>query len=218
MASFADLQNHFDDLIRKGLEGSVFAKRLVDADPEIEKLKDATGLLALPPGYEDVGNLTKEQGVQWTREIDSSDTTSLGKSEPTRRDIVSDVTGLQFTMQESKKAVFEMYDGIDLSAVKQDEFGNVSWDKPDRAASIRYRLFALFKDGDGADAIYFAKWLPRAEVTDRGEQSWNENNEVQYPVTITSYVDKAVGTSMRTLWAGPAEKMTAMGFPVASAA
>ena len=32
---------------------------------------------------------------------------------------------------------------------------------------------------------------------------------------LLAYVDKAVGTSMRTLWAGPAEKLTAMGFPIA---
>lgn len=213
MPSFSDLQNHFDELIRKGLEGSIFAKRLADADSPIEKLKDASGLLALPPGYEDVGNLTKDQGAQWTRNIDSSETMSLGKSEPTRRDITSDVTGLQFTMQESRKSVFELYDGIDLSGVTQDANGNVSWDKADRPASIYYRMFALFKDGDGADAIYFAKWLPRAQVVDRGEQSWNEQNEIQYPVTITAYNDRSVGTSMRTLWAGPAAKMTAMGFP-----
>lgn len=216
MPSFAALQNHFDDLIRKGLEGSVFAKRYNDADAEIETLKDASGLLALPPGYEDVGNLTKDQGVNWTRSVDTSETTSLGKSEPTRVDIVSDVTGLQFTMQESRKAVFELYDGIDLSGIKQDQYGNVSWDKADRPAAIYYRMFALFKDGDGVDAIYFAKWLPRTQVTDRGEQAWNENDEVQYPVTLTAYNDKTVGTSMRTLWAGPAAKMTAMGFPVAA--
>lgn len=214
MPSFADLQEHFDDLIRKGLEGSVFAKRSVDSDPEITALKDATGLLALPTGYTDVGNLTKDQGVAWTRDISTSDTTSLGKSEPTRRDVVSDVSGLQFTMQESRKAVFELYEGIDLTDVTQDANGNVSWDKADRPANIYYRMFALFKDGDGADAIYFAKWLPRAQVMERGEQSWNENNEIQYPVTITAYVDSTVGTSMRTLWAGPAAKMTAMGFPV----
>lgn len=214
MPSFNDLQSHFDELIRKGLEGSIFAKRMADADDPIEKLKDATGLLALPPGYEDVGNLTKDQGAQWTRDIDSSETMSLGKSEPTRRDIVSDVTGLQFTMQESKKTVFELYDGIDLTGVVQDAQGNVSWDKADRPASIYYRMFALFKDGDGADAIYFAKWLPRAQVVDRGEQSWNEQNEIQYPVTITAYNDRNVGTSMRTLWAGPAARMTSMGFPV----
>lgn len=216
MPAFADLQQHFDDLIRKGLEGSVFAKRFADADEEITVLKDATGLLAIPPGYEDVGNLTKDQGLNWTREIDASETMSLGKSEPTRRDIVSDVTGLQFTMQESKKSVFELYDGIDLTGIVQDANGNVSWDKADRPASIYYRMFALFKDGDGADAIYFAKWLPRSQVVDRGEQNWNENDEVQYPVTITAYVDRTVGTSMRTLWAGPADKMTAMGFPVAT--
>lgn len=216
MPTFAELQSHFQDLIRKGLEGSIFVKRFEDADEEIVALKDGTGLLAVPTGYEDVGYLTKDQGAQWTRSVDTSDTTSLGASEPTRRDIVSDVSGLQFTMQESKRAVFELYDGQDLSAIEQDANGNVTWDKPDRPANIYYRAFALFKDGDGADAVYFAKWGPRMQVTDRGEQSWNENSEIVYPVTLTAYVDQAVGTSMRTLWAGPAATLTKMGFPVAT--
>jgi hypothetical protein len=213
--TFNDLQTRFQELIRKGLEGSVFVKRYVDGDDEITTLKDATGLLALPTGYTDVGYLTKDQGVQWTRDVGTSDVESHGAAEPTRRDITSDVTGLQFTMQESKRQVFELYDGQDLGGVTQDANGNVSWDKPDRPASIYYRALVLFKDGDGADAVYFAKWLPRAQVTDRGEQSWNENDELQYPVTLTAFNDGTVGSSARTLWAGPAATLTKMGFATA---
>jgi hypothetical protein len=325
MPSFADLQNHFDELIRKGLQGSVFVAPMTVTDA-ITALVDANGLLALPPGYTDVGRITKGDGVSWTRDVSSSDTESLGASQPTRRDITSDVTGLQFTMQESKRAVFELHEGQDLSAVTQSagpaapgvnevqtvtisggptggtitltfdgqttadiaynataatvesalealstigydnvtvtgvaggpwtvEFvndlgktnvsqmaatsaltggtspsvavstttqgsadsaytSNVVWDKPDRPASIYYRTLALFKDGEGADAIYFAKWLPRAQVTDRGEQAWNEDSEIQYPVTLTAFVDRTAGTSVRTLWGGPGSRMTDMGF------
>jgi len=216
MPSFTDLQNHMDSLIRKGLQGSVFVKPFETGDTPIATLTDATGLLAVPTGYTDVGRLTKDQGANWTRDIETNDTMSLGASQPTRRDITSDVTGLAFTMQESKRAVFELHEGVDLSAVTADAQGNVSWDKPDRPRQDRYRVFVLFKDGEGADSIYFAKWGPSMQVTDRGEQAWNEGNEVQYPVTLTAFNDSTVGTALRTLWAGPVDRITTdMGFTAA---
>lgn len=215
MATFSDLQDHMQELIRKGLEGSFFVKRWASGDSEITAIKDATGLLAVPTGYEDVGYITKDQGASWTRDVNTEDVESLGAAEPTRRDVTSDVTGLQVTMQESKRAVFELYDGQDLAGVTQDANGNVTWDKPDRPASIYYRGLALFKDGDGADAIYFARWLPRFQITDRAEQAWNEGTEVQYGITCTAFVDSTVGTSMRTFWAGPTATLTTMGFATA---
>lgn len=214
MPTFDSLQNHADSLIRKGLQGSIFVAPSSSTD-EIATLKDATGLLALPAGYTDVGRITKDQGASWTRDVETSDVTSLGSASPTRTDIVSVTSGLSFTMQESKRQVFELHNGQDLSAVTYDANGNLSWDSPDRPADIYYRVLALFKDGEGVDAIYFAKWLPRAKVTDTGEQSWNEQNELQYPVTMTAFVDDTAGTAMRTLWAGSAERLAAMGFTAA---
>lgn len=216
MPQLAEIQEKFQDLIRKGLQGSFFVKRHVEGDPEITALVDAAGLLALPPGYTDVGYLTKDQGLEWTRDVSTSDVESHGAAEPTRRDVVTDVSGLQFTMQESKRQVFELYEGVDLSTVTHDANGNVTWDKPDRPASIYYRGFALFKDGEGVDATYFAKWLPRFGVTDRGSQSWNENDELQYPVTLTAFTDGEVGTSVRNLWAGPTARIERMGFAAAT--
>lgn len=215
MPTLEELQTRQRDLIRKGLIGSVFAKRRATGDAEISTLVDATGLLALPPGYTDLGYITKDQGVSWSRDVDTSDVMSLGAVEPTRRDITSDVVGLELTAQESKATVIGMHEGLDLSAVTYDANGNVSYDKPDRPTTLRYRVFVLFKDGEGADAVYFAKWLPNAQVTDRGEQSWNEDDEVQYPLTLTAYVDDVVGTSVRNLWAGPTALMTSMGFTAA---
>jgi hypothetical protein len=216
MPTFDDLQTRYQDLIRKGLQGSVFVKRYVEGDAEITALTDATGLLAIPTGYTDVGFLTKDQGVEWTRDVSTSDVESHGSAEPTRRDVTGDVSGLQFTMQESGRQAFELYEGQDLGGVTYDANGNVSWDKPDRPASIYYRVFVLFKDGDGVDAKYFAKWLPRAQVTDRGSQSWNENDELQYAVTLTAFNDPEVGTSQRTLWSAPATTLGRMGFTAAT--
>ena len=215
MPSLADLQSFVDENIRKGLSGAIFVAPMSVTD-EITALRDATGLLALPSGYTDVGRITKDQGASWTREVSTSDTMSLGASQPTRVDITADVTGLAFTMQESKRQVFELHEGLDLSAVQYDTNGNVSWDKPDRPRQDYYRVLALFKDGDGVDAVYFAKWCPRMRVTDRGEQSWNEENELQYPVTMQAFEDEDFGTSVRSLWAGPTDRLAAMGFTAAA--
>src|SRR5699024_11686267 len=90
MASFADMQEHATQLIRKGLTGSVFVAPY-SSDVEIEELLDTDGsLLALPTDYTDVGVITKDQGVSWSRDVDFEDVESLGYAEPTRRDVRSE--------------------------------------------------------------------------------------------------------------------------------
>lgn len=215
MATLAELQKQADELIRKGLEGSVFVAPYSE-NTEITELMDADGgLIALPEGYEDVGLITKDQGVSWSREVETADVESLGRAEPTRRDVTSDVTGLEFTMQEMKALTLELYEGVSLADAVAEAAGthsNVTFDKPDRPASIYYRALALFKDGEGADAFYFAKWLPRVQVTDRSEQSWNEGDEVQFGVTVTAFNDSDFGTAVRTLLGVPASMVEKMGF------
>jgi len=216
MASLADMQEHATQLIRKGLTGSVFVAPY-SSDDEIDKLLDTDGsLLALPADYTDVGVISKDQGVSWSRDVDFADVESLGYAEPTRRDVISDVTGIEFTMQETKAKALELYEGVSLDDVvgtaAGDDHMNITFDKPDRPAALYYRVLALFKDGEGADAFYFAKWLPRCSVTDRSEQSWQEGEEVQYGVTMTAFNDPVVGTAVRTLLGVPDTAGTLMGF------
>lgn len=214
MATLKELQQHAQSLIRKGLQGSLFVAPS-SVDDEITALWDTDGLIPPPTGYVDVGLITKEQGLTWSRDVSTEDVESLGYAEPTRRDIISDVTGLQVTMQETKAQTLELYEGVDLSAVVAAQAGdmsNISFDKPDLPASIYYRAFALFRDGHGADAFYFAKWLPRVQVTDRSEQAWLPGTEVQYGVTFSAFVDENFGTACRTLMAVPTSRIEAMGF------
>lgn len=215
MPTFDELNTTNSALIRKGLTGLVAVKGYVSGDPEVAKLKDASGLLALPTGYEPVGLITKGDGVTWSRDVSTSDTESLGFAQPTRRDITSDVTGLQFTAQESSLVTLGLHEGLDLAGTTYDADGNVSWDAPDRPANLYYRALVLFKDGEGVDAHYFAKWLPRVQVTDRGEVAWQEETEAQYAITMTAFVDPEVGTSARTLWASSTANLDAMGFTAA---
>lgn len=221
MATFNEAKGHNPSNIRKILEMAIFIKPWAAADTAITKVWGGTTAgLTIPAGYLPVGVVTKADGATWTRDQESSDVESFGYAEPTRRDIVNDVSGLAFTMQESKKTAMELFHGLDLSSVTVDSApngGSFYFDKASRPAQRKYRVLALGKDGDGPDAIYLARWLPNAQVTENGEQSWSEGDEIKYPATFTAYTDTAFGTSFREIWGGPGLKHADMGFPVPSA-
>lgn len=212
MVTFTEAKGHLGSNIRKILEQAIFIKPVEDDDVAIDKIYTTAGGLTIPAGYMPVGMITKDDGASWSRDQESSDVTSYGYAEPVRRDIVSDITGLSFTMQESKKLSMEMFHGLDLSAITTDADGNFFFDKASRPAQRKYRVLALGKDGDGPDAIYVARWLPNAQVTENGEQAWSEGDEVKYPATLTAYTDSQFGTSFREIWGGPGLDHAAMGF------
>lgn len=212
VASFDSIRDTNTRLIRKALAGVVFVKRYEPEDDPITQIYTTAAGLIIPPGYIDVGAISKSAAVRFARETSNSDVESWGFGEPTRRDIVRDVTTMQFTMQESKKQVFELYNSVDLSQVTADEDGNVIVDKPSRPQRLDWRAFTLSKDGDGPDSIYFLKWLPNAQVTSIEDQSWSEDSEVSYTVTMTGYEDPALKTAVREVWGGPGLDAAAMGF------
>ena len=217
MATFNDIKGHNPKNIRKILEMAIFVKRYDDADEEITSIWNGTGLV-LPAGYESVGLTTKSDGATWQRDQEVSDVTSHGYSEPTRRDILSDQTGLNFTAQEAKRTTLELDKGVDLSGVEPDAKGNLVIDKPSRPQPLYWRILAIGKDGDGPDAIYVVRWLPRAQVTENAEQNWSEESELTFPSTFSAYTDPDVGTSMREIWAGPGLDHVEMGFPAPAGA
>ena len=94
-----------------------------------------------------------------------------------------------------------------------DAQGNFYFDRGSRPVSRKWRVLAIGKDGDGPNAIYVAKWLPKAQVTENGEQAWTEGDEVKYPATLTGKTDEQFGTSYREIWGGPGVDHAAMGFP-----
>lgn len=212
--TFAQIKGHNRSNIRKILELAIFVRPWSADSVPVESIWDGTGLV-LPAGFQSVGLTSKDDGATWSREQETSDTMSHGYGAPTRRDITSDVSGLAFTMQETKRQSLELYHGVDLSTVVPDTNGNIVIDKPSRPAQPRYEALALGKDGDGPDAVYVARFLPDAQITENPEQSWTEADEVRYPATFTAYVHEGWGTSMREIWGGPGLDAEAMGFAAA---
>lgn len=162
---------------------------------------------ALPTGFSDVGFLDKEAGATWSREIENSDVLAVGVTEPVRRDVTSDVSGLTFTALESKKLTFELAHNVDLSAVTPDATtGEISYAQATQPATKYYRLIAIGVDGAGADAFYMARLMPRVAVTEVAEQAWNDGQAMTYGITVTAFKDPTAGYAIKHLWGGPGWK------------
>lgn len=217
--TYDQLKKKQSDLIRKALEGSIFIADHTADLPTALTSGAGGNLLALPPGYEDIGWVDKGDGATWSRSVDTSEVNSWGAVEPTRTDITKQTDGLKFTAQETKRKTLELYEGINLAGVTPDATsGEVRFDRPSRPATRYFRAFGLFVDGVGADAIYVAKLAPKATVTDTGEQKWADGDDpVGYDVTLTAKYDDDAKTAMRFFFGGPGWKalLADMGFTTA---
>lgn len=175
----------------------------------------AIDLLALPSGYADIGLVRKEDGYSWGNEWEMAETSSHGYADPTRRDILSNVSTVGFTAQETKRRVLELFHNVDLSTVVPTATsGEVRFDKPLSMTTRYYRALFVGRDGIGTSAIYMGVLYPRAMVSETGEQSGSEETELAYPLTLTATPDSSAGTSVRYLFGGPGWKslLSSMGF------
>jgi hypothetical protein len=212
IGTLADRQSK---LIRKAQDAVVFAgPSTATAITAITTGAGAT-LVALPAGYVTLGHHTEDDGINWSREVDTADVRSHGSAEPTRRDITSDVTGLVVLAQESKMNTMEMYHNVDLSTVTPDATtSEIGFNRSSQPATRYYRLLALASDGGGADEIYFARFCPRASISEYADQPWTKGDELRWPLTFTAFVDDTLGYSIREMWGGPgiAALIDDMGF------
>lgn len=202
--TFDALQKKQVELIRKPLAGAVMLAPITADLPASLTTGATSDLATLPAGYKDLGLITKSDGLSWSRSVDVAETTSWGFADATRRDITSDVTTLQLTAQETNIQTLGLYHNVDMSTVTPDATTKeVAFSQPLRAASRYYRVFAISVDGVGADAIYIGRLLPRAMVSDIGDQAWTDADELAYQVTLTATPDTTAGYSVRHFFAGP---------------
>lgn len=212
VTTFDSIRGHNTKLIRKALAGVVFAKRYAAEDEPITQVYKKTTGLVIPAGYKSVGVTSKSAAAKFARDTETAEVESWGYGDPTRQDLTKDVTSLQFTMQESKRLSFELYNSVDLSGVKADANGNIVMDKPTTPQSLDWRIFTLSRDGDGPNAIYFLKWLPNCRVTGVEDQELSDGSELAYTVTVTGFTDPTELTAVREVWGGPGLDITGMGF------
>ena len=145
----------------------------------------------LPTGYVDVGMIEKKNAVTWSRKVTTTDVMTWGDIYAGRRDITKDDSQLKFTMLKTKRQTLALYYSIDLSDVEPDaDSGEVGFAQPARPDNIFYRVFGLFADGVGDDAIYVGRFYPRASVTDMNDQKWDDDADpLLWDVAMSAVTD-----------------------------
>mgnify|MGYP006208388529 CR=1 FL=1 len=214
MANFAALATKQNELIRKALDASMFVAPF-SADAIVDLTGSDSTLAALPTGYVD-GGLMTDEGIRFGREVESSDITSMGRVEPTRSDVESDVGTMQVDFQELNVTTIGLYTGADMSTITPDPVtGEIQIPKPARPTVRYYRLLALAVDEIEEGEIYVAKFFPRARITSWAEQAWQKGDTaIQWGMTFQAYVDEALGYSEMPIFGGPGwqAQLAAMGF------
>lgn len=214
MPSYDDLSELKTELIRKTIGGSVFVAEATAA--AITTLTSATGtapnqvisLTALDPAYSDLGYLT-DDGAQFSTETTESQITSFQSATATRSDITGETSTMTVTAQETKLMTLGLYTGAAMSGIIAAALtGEVKISKPERPSSRFYRVLALAIDETENGDIYIARYLPRAKVTGKGEQSYSKTDQaLVWPVTFTGFKDSAghrrAALLRRTRLAGP---------------
>lgn len=184
----------------------------LSADP-ISTLMDKSDvgkLAALPAKYVPLGLIKKDDGIEFSRDTDTSDVESLGYAAPTRKDIIKDDASLKFTLQENTKLAEQLYNGIDLTSITPDETtGEVSFANPTTPATMYYRFFIVGRDGSG-DQEYFKAWyVPRGQISEVDSLSFSAEDEHAYNLTLTATPDPKEKFAVKTLLGGTGFKANA---------
>lgn len=217
--TYKDVAAKQDQLIRKALEGSVFIGAAT-ATAVTSLTVDSTGapgtptLAALPVGYTDLG-WTDDTGATFSNAVTTSDVTSWGSVEPTRRDITADLSTMHVVCQETKLATISAFTGVAPAAITADATtAEVGIAKPTRPTTVYHRLLVLGVDQGDAGEIYVAQFWPRAALTDKGDQVLaGAGSEYAWDTTWTAFQDPALGYAVKWLFGGPGWQAlkTAMG-------
>ena len=218
MATFEDLREAKGALIRKALGGFIVVAPM-DVDVPDKFVDVDGGLIDLKAlGYQKLGWLTKGDGINFSRDVEQQETESFGALEPTRIDFTKDVTSAAFRCQETNKQVLEMYYNLDLSGVTADANNEFSFENEAQPSTIYRRMIYIAKDGNGDDAKYIIKTMPKAIVSEVQEQAWSSESELSYGLTVKATSDDDLGFSVRHSFGGPGfgALLEDMGFAAAA--
>lgn len=219
VATFEQIASWNKDLLLKPLKGAILLAPMSTAIPAAFTAGASAAFQSLE-GYASLGLIDKANGPQFRPEQQLSETESWGALEPTRTDIVKRDMSVGFTAQEFKRPVLELVSGRSLADVQADAVTKeLSWTEPVSPDTIHYRVIFLFVDGAGAREKWLLRIMPRANVTEVGQQQWNAEQVASWPITVKATLDDKLGYSMRNVLCGPgvADLVIPMGFTIATA-
>lgn len=202
-ATFEQIAAWKPSLIRRANKGFVLYAPMSVSIPAAFTSGVSAEFQALP-NFTSLGMFGKDGAPTWRPEVTSNDVEAWGALEPPRTDIISRKMTVSATALETKRVTLEQYSGVDLSTVEPDATTKeIQWADP-TAPETRYgRLIFGMVDGSGADQIIILRVLPRAAVTEMGEQSWAQEQALSYNLTWSAKIDEDLGYSLKNVICGP---------------
>lgn len=205
MADYTSIAHRQATLIRKALQGSVFIAPYSTSAITSITTGASMDIAPLPDGYTDVGMIDKKNAVTWASKVTTQEVTTWGDVYSSRTDITKIEASLKFSALETNITTLELYLGQSLSSIPlAATTKELQVPLPTRPAPIPYRVLGLFQDGVGDNAIYVARFYPRAFVTDIADQKWDDDADaLSWDITMTAQMDSTIGTTCVHFFGGP---------------
>ncbi|MEV4127152.1 IPT/TIG domain-containing protein [Nocardia sp. NPDC049707] len=217
--TYEQVANWHSELIRRPNKGFVLVADPTTAIPTAFTSGVSADFQALN-NFTSLGLIAKDAPPSFKPDVKSNDIESWGALEATRTDILTRDLSVSFTAQETKKKTLELYSGIDLSAnVADGTTSEIQYNDPTSPETRYYRMIFGMVDGAGSNAVYILKILPRATITEVGEQSWSQEKAVDYNMTVKAKIDSTLGYSLKNVICGPGVSglLAAMGWTAVAA-
>ncbi|MFC9761647.1 hypothetical protein [Rhodococcus jostii] len=191
-----------DELTRKVLSGAVLVAPMATALPATLTTGASSALVATT-GFTSLGRIS-DAGLSASADTESSGVPGWGALEDVRTDIIRRTSTFSFTCLETRKEVLGLYFNQDLAAIEADATtGEVSFTEATKPDTRYQRMILLGVDGEGDNAIYIARFLPRATISEVSEQTWSTADALAYQMTVTAKIDSTLGYAVKHLYGGP---------------
>ena len=124
-----------------------------------------------------------DDGVSESRDEDNQDFTPWQENSAIRYEITRSQVTLQFTLWQSTLATAGFYYGVKADDMLLNADGSVFFDEGGKPPVDRNVLVLTVVDGAAARRIA----MPAAQVTERGEVTYNSDQMIGYNVTVTGF-------------------------------
>lgn len=176
------------------LDAAIFLAPWYTAHPT--SFTDAVAVLqTLPEAYDPVGLISKSDGINFARNVETSVLDSYGELEPTRMDVTGDSTTLSFTPQQTTKLTLQLTNNVDLSAAKATKgSGEVFFAQSTSPKITYYSAIVIGKDGPDDEPIFAFKVMPKIAVSKYEGETWNKDAAMtSQKLTMTAFKDQTAG-------------------------
>jgi len=190
--TFAALKDKRDPLVFAALDWAMYLHPWASGVSYIPTdLCDSSGVLQAftDTNWRSAGEIQKKSGLDITADASYSPVEGYGSSQPRLMLPTSEAFGINFTAQEWRKIILEMWINQDLSAISATPGKGFKIRKTAALNIQYYTAYAIAKFGTTAAPIYPYFVFPKCVVTKRGNISGQIGAELPIPLTLTPFED-----------------------------